>query len=219
MKKKVKELYQIAKENYRPLLMSDDLLEHYPVIYERDGSENTANFVQDYLSDHTYFDSYVKFQYGSRVYENDEMASNSIYPKWIEECNSIVMMHMNEWARLYYALSLSYNPLYNVDGIEKEIHNDEVTENDFGIRENNAKGYEVTYDDATEKQVNKNTSHSDAAHDTTTVKAHTITKDRAGNIGVTMTQQLLEAEWNFRRKSFFNEIISTIINESGCDYE
>lgn len=136
MKTTIKQIHQTAKSLNKPLLMNETINAYYPIIYDSDGEESTINFVDDYLLEHTLFDDYAKFQYGQRMYDCDGDTFTSVYNDWIEECNSIVAIHLTSWARLYYALSLSYNPLWNVDGTEKEIYSEELTTNVFGSDKN-----------------------------------------------------------------------------------
>lgn len=234
--------------------MNDTIKAYYPTIYDSEGQETTINFVDDYLLEHTLFDDYVKFQYGQRMYDCDEDTFTAIYNEWIDECNSIVAIHLTSWAKLYHALSLTYNPIWNVDGTEKEIYSSELTTNVFGsdkntmvygqdkttnvtdTRSNETTDYSMAYDSNTEHESGRTQttldggtdtatrdSHTDintrdSRTDTSNVGEHTITKIRGGNIGITETTTLLNHEWEFRRKNFFQEVIETIIRETGVDY-
>ena len=48
-------------------------------------------------------------------------------------------------------------------------------------------------------------------------RTETVTK--TGNQGVTMTQQMLNAEWEFRQKAFFKNIFKTLVEEIGLFWE
>ena len=256
----------MKKQTNQPLLMNSALLTLYPTIPESD-----ANFIQDYLDNHSYYDKLVSFQFGERVFEYD---TDALFPgEWDDVCDAIVVMHLPEWARLYYALSLKYNPIWNVDGTEVQTYGETIRNDSMGIdKTTNVIGStETTFDISQHKttsqngsRTNQNTTYDtaypntnrhesshneqnigsgtdiftadayqdkttsgghtdtttrDARTDSSTTLEHTDTLVRSGNIGVTMTQQLLDAEWKFRQKSFFDTIFKTILLESGLMYE
>lgn len=87
-------------------------------------------------------------------------------------------INANKWQRLWDSENLVYNPIYNVDATEIEDHNLTYTRDD--------KGKYAGFNSSTLNAVNQ-------ADDTDTDKG-TITKTRYGNIGVTMAQQMIEAD-------------------------
>lgn len=235
--------------------MSNTIASYYPLIKNSDGSTATENFISDYLSRFVTYDAYARHNFGERVYYNEDMEDSTIYTSWLEEANDIVAIHLDSWARIYHALSLQWNPLYNVDGTETETHSTVTSTNTYGednatttvgqtsvtntigSRTNGNTNYEVTYEDATEHESGRNsqtlgsgtdtsitdartdTSKRDERTDTSTTSSFTITHERAGNIGVTKTTELLEDTWRFYQKDFFKMVIDTIINESGACYD
>lgn len=284
MKKKLKEIAKTKKTLNEPLLMDDDLADDYPEI-----EGNLSNFVDDYVEIHESIDRLASFNYGERVFEFEDVED---FPGvWNDVTNAIVYEHFQEWARLYYALSLQYNPIWNVDGtvtneygatlqtntigernttnvfgeVETEMTTgdhvvtaeteDHVIKSDNAARTNTSTDYDVTYDSASRKETGYNSSTLGGALDTTTAEGytdtttaegytdtntvkthtdtvknasvvdtignaiHTDTITRSGNIGVTMTQQMLDAEWQFRQKSFFKMIMETIFEEVGLYYD
>ena len=98
---------------------------------------------------------------------------------------------------------------------------DATTEKETGSTSNNIAqqvNTQATYTDR-HTSVARNDTHSEAAHeDTHTDDEFTETEVRKGNIGVTMSQQLLEAEWQLRKKDFFATIINQMLDELGFMY-
>lgn len=248
--------------------------------------DNTSNFIEDYQDNAESFNKYAILKRGDQVVKFNEEDYEDGWDFLSEVSEAITDVHLDSWARLYYALSLSYNPLYNVDGtttrettqrqrtdaygaqsgsstfgatsqtdnwgaVSKtdQFGNKSIT---LGARTDTQTEYSVSFDSGTEKETGKtensngsqtnteasytdthselaksdthtgaarNDSHSENAYsDTHTDSAFTETETRQGNIGVTMSQQLLEAEWKFRQKSFFETIINQMLDEAGFFY-
>ena len=249
--KKIRDLYKEAQTEQKAMLMTNALVSIYPEI----GEEPRANFVSDYLGNKNYYDRYFVNFHGEKMYDLDAWKENATdaeaFAIWLADCDAIVATHLDAWARLYYALSLQYNPIWNVDGSTVKTFSEHETTDSIGERErtdsygedqttdgqrtDTSKTYAVAYDSATEKESGKvedvtgqkittRSSHEDthtdaAAEDVHTSGEHTETEVRSGNIGVTMTQQLLNAEWDFRKKNFFKTIMKTIVEETGLSYE
>lgn len=272
----------------------------YPTI-----SGNTSNFIRDYQNNASSFNGYAILKRGLQVVDYDEDDYNSGWEYLKEVAGYITDTHLDSWARLYYALSLSYNPLYNVDGTTERIFSDKESTDIYGAKSgqstvgaistediHGAKSGETVYGAVNESDIHgaksetigaktdittnsavafntgleketgksvldggaqtntetsftdqhtevartdstseasysdthsetaRSDSYSDAAHtDTHTDSEHTETEIRKGNIGVTMSQQLLEAEWEFRKKSFFEMIINQLLDEIGFYYD
>lgn len=248
--------------------------------------DNTSNFIEDYQDNAESFNRYAILKRGDQVVKFDEDDYEDGWDFLSEVSEAITDVHLDSWARLYYALSLSYNPLYNVDGIttrettqrqrtdsygaqsgsstfgatsqtdnwgaisktdqfgnksstlgehtdtqtESSVSFDSgteketgQTENSYGSQTNTEAAYTDTHSELAKSDTHtgaaRNDSHSESAHsDTHTDSAFTETETRQGNIGVTMSQQLLEAEWKFRQKSFFETIINQMLDEAGFFY-
>ena len=104
------------------------------------------------------------------------------------------------WERLADAFSLDYNPIWNVDGKETEIEEHDLhaagSVKRSGLETGKVTGYnsdQLRISDQMESSAGTDSTGSD----TGTIKR---TKTRGGNIGVTMTQQMLEAELETRPK-------------------
>lgn len=250
--KKIRELYKEAQTEEKALLMSDALVDVYPEIGE---SSDQVNFISDYLDSSEYLDRFFVNQHGNKIYSEDDWKEDATdaeaFGIWLSDCDAIVATHLDAWARLYYALSLQYNPIWNIDGTTIKEFSEHETTDSIGEREltdsyaqdqttdgqrtDTSKTYSVSFDATTEKetgkvedvtgqQVTTRSAREDvhtnaAAEDVHTSGEHTETETRSGNIGVTMTQQLLSAEWELRKKNFFQTIMKTIVNETGLSYE
>ena len=284
--------------------------------------DNTSNFITDYQDNAASFNKYAILKRGDQVVKFDEEDYEDGWDFLSEVSEAITDVHLDSWARLYYALSLAYNPLYNVDGTttrettqrqrtdaygaqsggqtigaisasdvhgaqsgstiygavsESDIHGAQSKSDVWGAKSSTLgehtdtqTNYSVSFDAQAEKEIGKTSNvmgsqtnteatrtdghtsqsytdshteqqrtdqtssqsytdshteqarsdtHQEAAHsDTHTDSAFTETEIRQGNIGVTMSQQLLEAEWKFRQKSFFETIINQLLDEAGFMY-
>lgn len=266
------------------MMMNNSIISFYPTI-----EGNESNFINDYILRHSYYDKLVAFQFGERVFEYD---TDSDFPQeWFDVVNAIVLEHLPEWARLYFALNEQYNPLYNVDGTEvmtygqtssSNIYGEKLTTNVFGdtsesntfgektitydvsdhvvsthsgAKNNTSTDYSTAYNDTTRHEsthtnndigestdtttaneytdtttdsthTDTRTSEShtdtstDSSHtDTSTSEEHIDTIRRFGNIGVVSSTKLLEEQFSFYQKSFFDMIFKVIIHEGGLMYE
>lgn len=234
---------------------------------------NTSNFITDYLNNHAMLDKGLVFQYGERLFDYYDEITPDSFDNWVEISKSIVYKHLNEWARLYYALSLDYNPLYNVDGTEETTYGATKTTNKYGAtsqtnayadneteinsaqkntsvttgsRTNSSTDSSKTYPDNVLSETNSTSTTLGGATDSTTQAgykdttinkahndtisttqhtdefdtiSHTDTLRRFGNIGVTKSQELINAEYQLRQKSFWDMIFKTMLLEGGFHYE
>ena len=101
---------------------------------------------------------------------------------------------INIWKELQKTLEYNYDPIANVDATETE------TRNLTGSRIRNSNGTGGNTDQVSafnasdfENRARQDSTYNDNTSDTLT-DGGTITKTRKGNIGVTMTQQLIEAQ-------------------------
>lgn len=92
--------------------MSSDLSASYPI-----GEYLIRNFINDYVSGYSYFDRKVVRKYGNRGLEVDsDVTIDEVCLDWLQDVNSIVFSHLNDWAKMYSASLKDYEPLWNVDG-------------------------------------------------------------------------------------------------------
>ena len=333
MEKTLKQIMNSVPSGTNPYIIHTNLT--YPVI-----EGNTSNFVTDYQANAAAYNGYALLKRGKQVIDVDEEDLETLWNYFSDISGYVTDVHLVSWARLYYALSLSYNPLYNVDGTTRrtvsqrertdaygaqsgsatigaisasDVHGarsatdaygatqttdaygatqltdaygatqktDEygATSETLGSHTDTGTTYSVSFDNSTEKETGKtvnemgsqtNTAnlhtdtHSDIAHsDTHSGLAHsdthsdiahsdthselgytdshteqarsdshsenaytdrhtdaqyTETEERFGNIGVTKSTELMESEWEFRKKSFFETIINQLLDDIGFYY-
>lgn len=230
MFRKIIDIYKARKEDNLPLFPMGSIV--YPVI-----PDNTSNFCTDYLAKFDAYDNYTARMWGMRNF--DAFMSNTTsesMDEWEDAVIASIETHLDEWARLYYALSIHYNPLWNVDGITETVYGETHRTDEYGEtkrtdtageKESTNTDYATAYDSGTEKETGKSTFkddentftvEGDAHTDEFTNDEHTVTETRSGNIGVTMSQQLLTAEYELRKRSFFRTIFKQIIDDCGCYY-
>lgn len=243
MKKKIKQIKDLMYEDNELLLFQDPDLYPYPAIEGSD--DNFISYYEDYGTD---LDAYFVKEYGDRYVEYDVETDGDFLDAWQQDLYSTVLVYLDAWARLYYALNISYNPVYNVEEHTETIYGQHVTDNEIGARQHtkgsqsNTKGSEtdtsttsaVSIDAAQEKETGKQTDvygqRSDtegqridsdlAAKDTVTSKQHTDTVNRSGNIGVVSATELLSQEIaQKKRLSFFRNVFLVLVEEVGAFYE
>lgn len=174
----IKEIYNHCKVNNKPLLMNESILSLYPTI-----PNSNVNFISDYLSNFSKYDRVFCQKYMSKraIFIDDKETFPSIYNEWIENCNDFVLYYLDNWARLYFALSdfsseNFWNPTHNYDGSStltkrtegrvEGLAGKDITNNDYDkIKTVNTNGsnlstttdYNVPYDSQDEKETSKST--------------------------------------------------------------
>lgn len=283
-----KTLKQIIKETPAG---DDFYFFHTELNYPSPDPETNENFIEDYQDNAANYNLYAMLKRGNQSLDIDEemfemLEVDNAADYTMALAGAITDAHLVSWARLYYALSLAYNPLYNVDGITtktisqrertdaygaqsggqtigaisaSDIHGAKSKSDVYGAKSSTLgehtdtqTTYSVSFDATTEKETAKTSnlmgaqtnteatytdghteqsytdshteqartdSHQEAAHtDKHTDAEYTETEERKGNIGVTMSQQLLNAEWELRKKDFFATIINEMLDELGFMY-
>lgn len=231
---RLKDLYKTYKEDKKPLLMSEKLLTKYPQI-----NNNTSNFVSDYLADFENFDLMMCLKYGDADLLYTEQSDN-----WLDLCDAVMVNSIFSLARMYYALSIAYDPTHNYDGkseiitrgtlskdggsdVDTYIHGEKKTTDRYGETNtetvNSTIPYDMTntykntdkatvngkpFENSTTEQTYTDTNNTEYGKETTV--DYTVTEIKGGNLGVTMTTQMLESEWDFRKKDFFNMVYDKI---------
>lgn len=120
-----------------------------------------------------------------------------IYPSWITMQRAIgdwSKSRVKSWERMLQALNADYDPIENYD--RREEWTDGANSN--GGYQNKVAGFNVgeqTDSNSSEQHTNSSATHSGRIH---------------GNIGVTMTQQMIRAELDLRA---VNDIVQIIVNE------
>ena len=226
------DIYKAKKAANKALFNTQGLI--YP---DNPEETSTANFLTDYAAIANDVDLFTVRLYGQRYFQSVITDDESeIINEWDAVTKSILTTHLPEWARLYYALSLKYNPIWNVDGTTTTVYGETSRTDSYAEREDvtnldsaltTSTDYATAYDSGTEKETGKNTLNEPERENTVTYGAHldtytteeyTDTETRSGNIGVTSTQSLLSQSWELSKRSFFDSIVKTIIDEAGCFY-
>ena len=129
------------------------------------------------------------------------------------------------WKKVFKALALDYKPLENYNMIEKF--------NDYYIKDKNAvkhsgadtsTNYITSFDDTNfrnDTQTENNfadviTEYSNTQTDENNIASNEIHKtknEKAGNLGVTTSQQMLQSEIDIRLKNYVKMFVKTFINE------
>lgn len=192
----------------------------YPTIEESD-----ANFLEYYNDNKENLDRMFVHDFGERLIDLESDSDEDIADEWEDEIKAIQQTYLENWARLWYALSEPYNPLYNVDGTEVTVYGQHQTDRSstYTQHEDSSTQYSVAYDSALEKETGKQVDNLGAHTDTGFDKSleHTDTVTRQGNIGVTKSTELLRDEMKLRTEvaPFFKVIFQTMIEEIGGYYE
>ena len=109
-----------------------------------------------------------------------------------------------KWQKLYDTMTVEYNPIWNVDANITETGSGtrEIDRNNAGSNIHSVKGFnETNWAESDKNEIDNTENIGETANDTRTTR-------RTGNIGVTTTQQMLEAE---RQIADFN-LIDIIVN-------
>lgn len=121
------------------------------------------------------------------------------------------------WNKLYKTFNEEYNPLWNVDENTTETRDIDRTDNvlnkDAGSNINSVKAFNS---DAWSEHDKVDTSGNSETNSDGTIH-EVFTRRRGGNIGVTMSQQLLEAELNVRPKLNIYKYISNSFKNRFCN--
>lgn len=212
---KIKDLFNIIGN---PFCLDPTMT--YPTIEESD-----ANFLEYYDDNKENLDRMFIHDFGQRVVDFESDTNEDIAEEWEDEVKAVQQVYIENWARLWYALSEPYNPLYNVDGTEVTVYGQHQTDrsNTYTQHEDTSTQYSVAYDSALEKETGKQVDnlggHTDTGYDRSL--EHTDTVTRQGNIGVTKSTELLRDEMKLRTEvaPFFKVVFQTMIEEIGAYYE
>ena len=195
--------------------------------------DNESNFLTDYAAYEDSFNNMIVRKRGSQVADLDaDWDDDESVIEWYNIIDGITTTYLESWARLYYALSLSYNPIWNVDGTTITERDAVENSNEYGeqsvtsgARSDSTTYNSVSYDSALEKETGKDDVSIGEQQNTYGEHTDTInlgeqkeTVTRSGNQGVTMTQAMLNEEWKFRQKAFFEHILNTVLDEIGFYY-
>ena len=200
---KIKDINHLLKSQSTPapLLLQEAITTDYPVILDDEGQPVSVNFTEDYEAAFNKFDRYFVKHYGERVVDFVSTTTEDIIEEWYDEVLASVTVYIYNWARLYYALSLQYNPLYNAQ-----------TEKETG-KTSDTIGQKID----SEAQYTNTDTH---ALDTSVYGTHTDTLTRKGNIGVTKSTELLRDTFSlYGNFAFWDTVFHTLIESLGAYWE
>lgn len=110
------------KDLYKGLGTSSLLFDSFLTPFYPDIEGNESNFLTDYATSHAVFDKAFSHKFGERVIDLEADTLSDAITEFRGITSGVAMLNLSNWARLYYALSLDYNPLYNVDGLTTYTH-------------------------------------------------------------------------------------------------
>lgn len=205
------DIFKLAKDNNKPLFLK---------------STDGIAFMQNYFNNFNYHDFYLSCLYGMRQLLWDELTEEESLQMFTDFATSYIYAHSYELEKQWEVLQIKYNPIWNVDGTETETTKGKTnvktgTESlnmTVGNSDETTTNYNVPNDSTVEKETSKNNVHIDEHTDNHTTTYNTedgidiaVTKTRGGNIGVTMTQQLINAELELREKAFYENLFQKIL--------
>lgn len=194
----------IAKNLLHSLVLNSKHL--IPGIYDSDNYP----YLEVYFNASSDFD----FKYLGVDFSTLETVTDSL-----AEIESLVKVCINshkfKYDKIWAVNNAEYNPIWNVDGTETETHDIAKRKNtdNYGESVMSSSASQVPDDMTTEKETNSSESTREAYTDTHEEDAYqdVITKTRGGNIGVTMTQQLIEAERKIADYNMIDVIMRDIL--------
>lgn len=173
-----------------------------------------------------------------RVYEKNANAECTLNDFLAIFSDMIEREFSDKWTKLYKTTVLEYNPIWNVDGTETtttaaqhskttdtDHANTVITSTEFGQRTTTRDRKEYPYDSdtgkptesetvtenpATDKRIDTNPERV-AAHETNTDQ-FTVTHERHGNIGVTMTQDMIKREREVSNFLLYEVVLPDVVN-------
>lgn len=173
-----------------------------------------------------------------RVYDKNKNAECTLNDFLALLSDMIEREFAGKWSKLYETTVLEYNPIWNVDGTETtttsaqhtittdtDHANTVVTSTELGRRSTTRERKEFPYDSDAGKPTESETVTENPATDTRTdtnpetVSDHetntdqfTVTHERHGNIGVTMTQDLIKKEREISEFLLYEVVLPDVAN-------
>lgn len=219
MKLKISDLYPIATILDTTKLKIFDFLGEYESLEDVVKTDDIAILNNDYYLSHSN-DKYISplveklFNDGKTPEQISELVAQICYSRF-----------GTKWVKIYNALLTEYNPLenYSMEEIRTPDLEDSDTENTKSkitttrntTATNQYKGFNANNPVTISKTDGEETSTTGGASDdneTSRTSTHTGTETltRAGNIGVTTSQQMLESEFKVRQYDFYKELFNDI---------
>ena len=173
-----------------------------------------------------------------RVYDKNKNAECTLNDFLALFSNMLEREFANKWTKLYETTVLEYNPIWNVDGTETtttSAQHSKTTDKDhpytfktntsLGQRKTTNEKKEFPYDSDTGKPTETTTVTTPAVTDSrtdtnpekvsdheTNTDQYTVTHERHGNIGVTMTQDLIKKEREVSEFLLYEVVLPDVVN-------
>lgn len=153
------------KDLYKGLGSSSLLFDSFLSPFYPDIEGNESNFLTDYATSHAVFDKAFAHKFGERVIDLESDTLSDAITEFRGITSGVAMLNLSNWARLYYALSLDYNPLYNVDGLTTFTHG--ATSKTFTYGKDKTTSQYGATQDTTQYGATQDTTQYGATQDTT----------------------------------------------------
>ena len=189
---------------------------------------STYECLGEYFKNSTVLDYDYKQKFANLLLqEQDETAFTA---RTFNKLKSVCIRKKYEWDTLYSSIIQEYNPIWNVDGTERTEYsakgetNQVMSDTDTfvsGERVGTTTDFAIPYNGIEEKETGKATSQNKTYTDTNTKVQHTDTSNtdthnvkitRQGNIGVTKTQELLQAQRDIAMFDFLDTVLKDCID-------
>lgn len=174
-------------------------------------SSRTEDYLVDYKKNPASVDLYyLGVKYGSLKTVTDDLT------EFLSLVDVAFLKYDYKWAKLFETTQLEYNPLWNVDATIVETHDIDKRhiEDTVGGADVTTENGAAPYDSETYHKANK--SHTTSLEHTDEHDEDgyldTITTTRSGNIGVTSSQQLIQADRDLADMNFLDILMADIIN-------
>ena len=180
--------------------------------------QSTSPVIVEYNNNFDSSIKYIELQYLSVKFANLPLISDD--SETIDNIvKGVVFANLYKWEKLFKTLSLEYNPIWNVEGVETHTteYGTHINTEDYGehINSTNEKGFTFPNDDITKTQTAENdiTNTLGGMLNTKTSEQHTdkLTIDKRGNIGVTSTQNLICQERDIAMFDFWQIVYDDIV--------
>lgn len=180
-------------------------------------SYSSLLYLSPYLENPTAFDDYyLGIKYKSLVFAGDSMED---LPTLISVA---ISTNSYKWDKLYKTLSLTYDPIANVDAEIIETHDIASRHNSdtYGAQDATSTSGNAPYDSDEIRNVAKNNTTTEEFENSHDEDAYidTITTTRSGNIGITSSQELITAERRVADFNYLNIIFKDIMEVIAMPY-
>lgn len=189
---------------------------------------STYECLGEYFKNSTVFDYDYKQKFANLLLQ--EQSETEYVGRTFNKLKSVCIRKKYQWDTLYSSIIQEYNPIWNVDGTETTEYSAEKETNNIGAatdtftsgeRMGTTTDFAIPYNGTDEKETGKATSQNTPYTDTNTKGTrtdvlnkdeHSVTVTRSGNIGVTKTQELLQAQRDIAMFDFLDMVMQDCID-------